>query len=159
RRLRGMRVLPRLGLGGRAMMESRPRLTGDYGSSRQITHDYDQQILGEGIASLLAVPVLVGGRTRAVLYGGARRAAGIGDGFARPALSIAAELGNELRIRDEVRRRLASMAPEPAPLAPAQREELRESYAELRSIAAGVVDPALKARLEAVETRLAGLTG
>lgn len=165
RSLHGLRILPLRGLGGRAMVEARPRLTSDYGSSTQITHDYDREILGEGIGTLLAVPVVVGGRTRAVLYGGARHRGSPGDVFAKPAVRIAEALGRELRIRDEVRRRIARMASEaPAPtpttgLAPAQQEELRESYAELRSIAAAVEDPALRARLEALEERLAGLSG
>lgn len=163
RSLHGLRVLPTRGLGGRAMIEARPRLTSDYGASTQITHDYDAQVLGEGIATLLAVPVVVGGRTRAVLYGGSHRAAPTGDVFAQPAVAIAEELGRELRIRDEVRRRLATMTGpvdiRPSALAPAQREELRESYAELRSIAAAVADPMLRARLEALEDRIAALSG
>lgn len=159
RSLHGLRVLPLRGLGGRAMVESRPRWTPDYGSSRQITHDYDLQVLGEGLATLLAVPVVVGGQTRAVLYGGARRTGPRGDVFATPALAIADELGRELRVRDEVRRRLATMPGHAPGLAPTQREELRESYAELRSIAAAVDDPHLRRRLEALEDRLAGLSG
>jgi DNA-binding CsgD family transcriptional regulator len=161
RSLHGLRILPQRGLGGRAMVEARPRLTADYGSSTQITHDYDEAILGEGIATLLAVPVVVGGRTRAVLYGGSRRPGPGGDVFAKPAVEIADELGRELRVRDEVRRRVARITAEApaAGLGPAQREELRESYAELRSIAAAVADPGLRSRLEALEDRLAGLSG
>jgi DNA-binding CsgD family transcriptional regulator len=161
RSLHGLHILPQRGLGGRAMVEARPRLTADYGTSTQITHDYDEAILGEGIATLLAVPVVVGGRTRAVLYGGSRRSGPTGDVFAKPAVEIADELGRELRVRDEVRRRVARLAAEApaAGLAPAQREELRESYAELRSIAAAVADPSLRSRLEALEDRLAGLSG
>src|SRR5690606_36498972 len=132
RSLHVLRILPLRGPGGRAMVEARPRLTADYGSSTQITHDYDREIPGEGIRTLLSVPVVVGGRTRAVLYGGARHRGSAGDVFAQPAVAIAEELGRELRVRDEVRRRIARMASEtPAPrLAPAQQEELRESYAE-----------------------------
>lgn len=163
RSLHGLRILPMRGLGGRAMVETRPRLTSDYGSSTHITHDYDVEILGEGISALLAVPVVVGGRTRAVLYGGARRTGSTGEVFAKPAIAIAEELGRELRIRDEVRRRLATMTGpttiSDAGLAPAQREQLRESYAELRSIAAAVDDPLLRTRLEALEQRIASLSG
>ncbi len=155
RSLKGLRILPRRGLGGRAMVEARPRLASDYGASRQITHDYDAQILGEGIVTLLAVPVIVAGRTRAMLYGGARGAAPAGDVLRRRAVAIADELGHELRVRDEVDRRLAAL---PATgLDPARTERLREGYAQLRAITADVSDPALRARLEGLEEHLAAV--
>ena len=161
RSLHGLRILPERGLGGRAMVESRPRMTPDYGASRHITHDYDGAVLGEGITALLAVPIVVAGRTRGVLYGGSHREGPSGDVFAQPAVAIADALGQELRIRDEVRRRIAALAP-PAPLpglAPAQREALRESYAELRSIASAIGDADIRHRLESIESRLATLSG
>src|SRR5699024_10542539 len=49
RSLEGLQVRPERGLGGRAMTELRPRMTSDYGASRQITHDYDGFVLGEGL--------------------------------------------------------------------------------------------------------------
>jgi len=155
RSLNGLRILPRRGLGGRAMVEARPRLASDYGASRQITHDYDAQILGEGIVTLLAVPVVVAGRTRAMLYGGARGAAPAGDVLRRRAVAIADELAHELRVRDEVRLRLAAMPA--AGLDPARQERLRASYAELRGITAAVSDPALRTRLEMLERHLAAV--
>ncbi|WP_261165138.1 LuxR C-terminal-related transcriptional regulator [Microbacterium sp. Marseille-Q6965] len=159
--LDGLAVRIERGLGGRAMRELRPRMTGDYGTATQITHDYDRWILGEGIGTLLAVPVIVSGRARGVLYGGAWGRWSIGGVATAPAVRVAEELATELRIRDEVDRRIAQ-TPSPAPtsaLSSAQREELRESYAELRRIAAAVPDPDLRARLEDVERRLAGLSG
>lgn len=159
RSLDGLIVHSHRGLGGKAMVELRPRMTADYAASNQITHDYDRHILGEGIGSLLAVPVVVGGSTRAVLYGGAWGSGAAGDVVASAAFQVAEAFGSELRIRDEVQRRLAA-APVavPATLAPAQREELRESFAELRSIAATIDDSALRDRLASVERRLATLS-
>ncbi|OCG72799.1 LuxR C-terminal-related transcriptional regulator [Microbacterium sediminis] len=157
--LDGLAVRIERGLGGRAMRELRPRMTGDYGTATQITHDYDRWILGEGIGTLLAVPIVVEGRARGVLYGGAWGRWNIGGVATAPAVKVAEEVAAELRIRDEVQRRLA-LAPAPAPaLPPAHQEELRESYAELRRISAAVGDPELRARLEEVERRLAGLSG
>lgn len=159
--LDGLRIQPERGLGGKAMAERRPRITGNYETSKHITHDYDGRVLPEGIVTLLAVPVVVSGRTRGILYGGSHSFAPVGDVFAKPALAIADKLGQEIRVRDEVARRLALVAPEAeiAPrLAPAQQQDLRESYAELRTIAAGVEDPALREKLQAVERRLAGLS-
>lgn len=168
RSLDGLVVKPERGLGGRAITELRPRMTPDYRSSRQITHDYDGHVLGEGLSTLLAVPVVVGSTVRGVLYGGAWAESSVGDVVAAPAFRVAQEVATELRIRDEVERRVAALRPAtgPIPIAPpetttdaVQREELRASYAELRSIVASVDDASLRARLSAIEERLAGLTG
>lgn len=160
RSLEGLVVHASKGLGGRALVEKRPRLALDYRSSRSITHDYDRAVLGEGISTLFAVPVLVSGRARGVIYCASWSANPVGDVVARPAFAVADELSSELRIREEVRRRLtlAPGAAEASALAPAAREELRETYAELRSIAAVVDDPGLRARLVKIEHRLAALS-
>ena len=50
--LDGLKVHPDRGLGGRAMMELRPRMTNDYRTSTHITHDYDVFVLGEGLRTL-----------------------------------------------------------------------------------------------------------
>lgn len=150
----GLTVRPERGLGGRAMTELRPRMTSDYGSSRQITHDYDRYILGEGLRTLLAVPILVDGRSRGVLYTGAWREAPVGGVTTAPAMTIAESLASELRIRDEVDRRMRSLSPSGAAVDPADREELRESFAELRGISAEIADAGLRARLAQLEQRL-----
>lgn len=158
--LEGLVVEASRGLGGRTLVERRPRLALDYRTAKTITHDYDRAILGEGIATLFAVPILVSGRTRGVLYCGSWAQAPVGETLARPAFGIADEVAAELRIRDEVQRRLAQI-PQPVEatgLAPAAREELRESYAELRAISAEVGDAALRERLQHLERRLAALS-
>lgn len=147
------------GLGGAAMVEKRPRLALEYRTARTITHDYDQAILGEGIATLFAVPIMAAGRARGILYCGSWSQAPVGDLVARPAFRTADAIATELRIRDEVQRRLA-LAPPPeaaAALSPAAKEDLRESFAELRSIAASVDDAALRDRLAVIERRLASV--
>jgi DNA-binding CsgD family transcriptional regulator len=160
RALEGLVVEASRGLGGRAFVEKRPRLAVDYGSSRSITHDYDRAVLGEGISTLFAVPVMVGNRARGIIYCGSWAESPVGDVVARPAFAVAEELSSELRIREEVQRRLTlSPAPAgPAAMPATTREELRETYAELRSIAAVVDDPALRARLARLEQRLAALS-
>lgn len=159
RALDGLRVRPERGLGGRAMMEQRPRMTSDYGSSRQITHDYDGFVLGEGLRTLLALPIVVAGRPRGVLYAGAWQQTPVGGVTTAPAMQVAQSLADELRIRDEVERRLRTTAPPRDAVAPPQREELRESFAELRSIAASVDDEDLRARIARVELRLVAFAG
>ena len=168
--LDGLVVQSMRGLGGKALAEKRPRLTPDYRAARGITHDYDRAVLGEGIGTLLAVPVMVSGKCRAVLYAGSWEAGGVGDITVEPAFRVAEEFASELRIRDEVDRRLSqlvrsagmnspsSSSEQTAHIAPFAQEELRESFVELRRIAATVHDPALRARLEQVENRLAALS-
>jgi len=156
--LSGLVVQATRGLGGRALVERRPRLALDYRSSRNITHDYDRAILGEGISTLFAVPVLVAGRARGVLYCGSWSPAPFGESTARTALQVAADLATELRVREEVDRRVALSPSATSRVDVVAREELRDTYAQLRRIAADVSDPAIRRRLSEIERRLAALT-
>jgi len=163
--LAGLVVQPTRGLGGRAFVERRPRLALDYRSSRNITHDYDRAVLGEGISTLFAVPVLVAGKARGVLYCGSWSRSPFGESTARTALQFASDLATELRVRDEVGRRLRLASPPPLPppapspgLDVAAREGLRKAYAELRRIGAEVGDPGIRRRLADIESRLAALS-
>ena len=157
--LDGLRVRPERGLGGRAMMELRPRMTSDYGSSQQITHDYDVFVLGEGLRTLLALPIVVQGRSRGVLYAGGWDEERVGGVTTAPAMQVAQSVADELRIRDEVQRRMQEAPLGVDSVAPAHREELRQSFAELRSIAASVDDVDIRARIAHVERRLMTLAG
>lgn len=151
----GLVVHAMRGLGGRALVEHRPRLALDYRSSTQITHDYDRAILGEGIATLFAVPVMVGGRARGVLYAGSWTQTGLADQTARTALAVAADFAVELRVRDEVNRRLALTASTPDGVDASTREQLRDLYAQLRSIGADTRDGETKRRIGELERRIA----
>ena len=159
RSLDALRVRPERGLGGRAMMELRPRMTSDYGSSQQITHDYDVFVLGEGLRTLLALPIVVQGRSRGVLYAGGWDEERVGGVTTAPAMQVAQSVADELRIRDEVQRRMQEAPLGVDSVAPAHREELRQSFAELRSIAASVDDVDIRARIAHVERRLMTLVG
>lgn len=157
--LEGLRVRPERGLGGRAMTELRPRMTGNYRASQQITHDYDGFVLGEGLRTLLAVPIIVDGRSRGVLYAGAWEESPARGVTTAPALRVADDLAAELRIRDEVHRRVLAAPPQQRSFSPADREELRATFAELRSIGATVQDTLVRERLALVEKRLLALAG
>lgn len=146
--LLGLRVASERGLGGRAKVEHRPRFTTDYMASRQISHDYDAEIGSESIVMLFAVPVLVEGEARAVLYGGTRGGSVPDGSFMRAAGDVAQELAREIHVQD----RLAEPVPS---IPPAVLEELRSSHAELRRIAADTTDAAIRDRLHALESRLA----
>jgi len=158
RSIEGLVVEAGRGLGGAAMIEKRPRLALDYRTARTITHDYDRAILGEGISTLLAVPVVVTGRPRGIVYCGSWTPGPVGDLVSRPAFRAADMLATELRVREEVDRRVAALLPAEPTLPAAAQEDLRESYAELRSIAASVDDAGLRERIAAVERRLAAMS-
>src|ERR1700742_1197018 len=78
--MRGLAVMPSAGLGGATVVSRRPLSVADYRRASSITHHYDGPVLQEGIRSILAVPVVVDGRSRAVLYGAYRAAATTADG-------------------------------------------------------------------------------
>ncbi|KUF07519.1 LuxR C-terminal-related transcriptional regulator [Leucobacter sp. G161] len=165
RSLFGLRVQRARGLGGRAMSEARPRLTPDYARSRLITHDYDTEIGAEDIVTLLAIPVILDGRVRAVLYGGNRSDSRSRQASVPAGIAIAQELANELRVQDEVERRLAARETEDGPgaadrsqlgaIPSAILEELRSGHAELRALTAAVNDPEIRQRLTELGNRFA----
>ena len=136
--LRGLAVRPSAGLGGATVVARRPMSVADYRRASTITHDYDAPVLGEGIRSILAVPVVVDGRARAVLYGAYRRAAPVGDRTAGVMVASARRLGHELSVRDEVDRRLRLREAQLANFGDtvASAEQIREVHAELRRLAA-----------------------
>lgn len=154
--LQGLRVANWRGLGGKAMIELRPRFTRDYMSSQSISHDYDLEIGAERIVMLVAVPVIVDGVTRAVLYGGTRGESAPDATFMQAAAGVSEELARVIRAEDQAH------APKRRPVEPAELpgnvlEELRSSHAEIRRIASETTDPVARERLAAIEQRLAGI--
>ncbi|MGO1545177.1 MAG: LuxR C-terminal-related transcriptional regulator [Gulosibacter sp.] len=175
--LAGLHVVQRRGLGGQALSEMRPRLASDYRTARHITHDYDHEVLAEGVTALLAVPVMVEGNVRGMLYGAEREGISAGNHSVDAVVRAAAWLQEQLRVRDEAERErlrielrrampsqrsAAVRAAEPmadAQALPAEKlEELRASYADLRAITASLSDPALIERMRQVEARLAAIS-
>ncbi len=154
--MRGLAVLPSAGLGGATVVARRPMSVADYRRASSITHDYDGPVLQEGIKSILAVPVVVEGRSRAVLYGAYRAAAPIGDRTADLMIASARRLSRELSIRDEVDRRLRDAHLAGLSAGGAASGEIREVHAQLRRLAADpTAPPALRAQLRVLAERLA----
>lgn len=131
--LRGLVVRSSSGLGGASMVEGRPLSVADYRNASTITHDYDAPVLTEGIRSVLAVPVIVDGVPRAMLYGAYRSGAPFGGRAVDLMVGSSRRLADELRIRDEVDRRLRLR--EAQQTAAANPETIREVYAGLRTLA------------------------
>ncbi|MGY1715640.1 LuxR C-terminal-related transcriptional regulator [Geodermatophilus sp. SYSU D01106] len=161
RYLHGLQVRTGAGLGGRVLSEGRPAGVEDYERALDITHEYDGPVLAEGLRTVAAVPVLVDGRARAVLYAASREGGSVGDRVRDALARAAGRMGAELAVRDEVDRRVALMAAAPAgPSAaedPARWEEVRAVHADLRLAAQATDDAALRDRLLSACGRLAAL--
>ncbi|BBZ01823.1 helix-turn-helix transcriptional regulator [Mycolicibacterium chitae] len=151
--LRGVVVRPSSGLGGASMVAGRPLSVADYRNASTITHDYDVPVLSEGIGSVLAVPVVVDGVARAMLYGAYRSKAPIGGRAVDLMIDSGRRLADELRIRDEVDRRLRLREAHAA--SAVSPEVIREVYAELRRLAADA-EPGMRNQLQRLAEQLAG---
>jgi DNA-binding CsgD family transcriptional regulator len=151
--LKGLAIPPRSGMGGRVVAQGSPITVNDYGNSQSITHHFDRPVLSEGLHSIIAVPVMVSGKSRAVLY-----AAPLGDRTADVMVSASRRLGMEFAIRDEVDRRLQLLQAAAATTADGMSsEEIRGVHAELRSVAQTVTDTDLQTKLRGLSQRLANL--
>ncbi|MDV6264656.1 helix-turn-helix transcriptional regulator [Rhodococcoides yunnanense] len=160
--LRNLVIDAQRGVGGRAIAEQHPVGVQDYSNSNLITHEYDFHIDTEGIESLLAVPVVVRGCTRGLLYGGLRANRPLADRATDLVVHGARKLAHEIEVRDEVDRRLAMLRADGAAHGPARdarfSDAIIESYLALRGIAERLDDDALGDEVQAVERRLRNLT-
>ncbi|WP_231503151.1 LuxR C-terminal-related transcriptional regulator [Blastococcus sp. URHD0036] len=155
--LRDLDVRVGAGLGGRVLAEGRPAGVEDYSGSLDITHEYDGPVLAEGLCTVAAVPVVVAGRPRAVVYAASRERGSVGDRVRDALARSARRMASELAIRDEVDRRVARLTATPADDQPARWEEVRAVHAELRLAAQDAADEVLRSRLLDACTRLAAL--
>lgn len=144
-------IKPALGLGGKTWLTRRPAFVRDYGSSLDITHEYDRQILGERVTFLAVVPIVVRDDVRGLLYAGTRSDTPLSAGALDSLVAEARKVSDEMEIRDEVDRRVrlaaavASAGPETAEL-----QRMREAFAQMRVIASETDDPRTRDSLEAL---------
>lgn len=159
--LRGLAIGSGSGLGGRSMVLARPCAVTDYRAARHISHEYDEPVAAEGLRSVLAVPVVVGHRVRAVLYGALRAPQPLGGRVLDAAVAVAREMEQALAVRDEARRLVEPVpgAGGPAACGAAAWEAVREAHGELRALAPRIADPVVRAELLAACGRLAAADG
>ncbi|MEU8635932.1 GAF domain-containing protein [Amycolatopsis sp. NPDC048633] len=86
------------GIGGRVLALGRPVRVADYVSSPTITHQFDAQVRGEGLAAMLAVPIVARGETVAVAYAAMREPADFGDDAVRRMEEVACQAGTALQL-------------------------------------------------------------
>jgi DNA-binding CsgD family transcriptional regulator len=159
--LKDLRITSGEGLGGRALSTARPLAVPDYGTSSGITHEYVDLVRREGLRAMVAVPVVVNRVVRVILYGAVRHATPLGDTIKSSILGSVRELTEEIRVRDEVARRLdqveVARAEVKTEIGGTERELLRQLHGELRAIAAHIVDPELRTRLTQAGNTLASV--
>ncbi|GLU48847.1 LuxR family transcriptional regulator [Nocardiopsis ansamitocini] len=153
--LRGLAITVGAGLGGKSIALARPFAVNDYSSARSISHEYDRPVGAERLRSIIAVPVVVRGRVRAVLYGALRHSVPLGDRTIASALRVARGLEQDLVVRDEAGR-LTREAGTPAHQGSTGWEQVRCAHAELRALVQRADDPQLRQSLRDVCDRLAG---
>lgn len=139
--LRSITITPKRGLGGKSWLSRRPLAVSDYASSRVITHDFDPQILGEGIRFLAVAPILVKTEVRGLLYGGSRDETKLLAEQLSHLKTCAEKVATELTIRDDVdaRVRLLMAADAERQTSLGMTELTRDR---LRVICASTTDPA-----------------
>ena len=142
------------GVGGSVIASGRPITVPDYFGHADISHQHDHLVRLEGLRSMVAVPILVHGRPRGVLYAATRARADLGERAADLLVHAGQAIGHEFRLRDEVDRRIQLVqASQPAP-DPALTEHIRQAHAELRAIATTLTDPELVRRILSIAETL-----
>lgn len=145
--LRGLRVEAGRGLGGVVLQRGVACRVNDYASTTTISHEYDRMVVDEErLTSIFAVPVVLRGAVRAVLYGAVRDLQPIGDRALRNAGVIAAQL------QRDVATMIARSDPAPQDLARPPTSALADLAAVIRT----TTDPAVRERLARIHRDLGG---
>lgn len=136
--LDGVRINAGQGLGGKVVTVGRPLAVDDYFRTPGITHRYDLIIEHEGLRAMAAVPVIVGRKPVAVLYGALHTSDSIGSRILDNLASEARTVEHEIVAAQAMLAFNGRMSAESA-----LRDRLGEVYAELRILARSVSDPAI----------------
>ncbi|HEX4225764.1 MAG TPA: LuxR C-terminal-related transcriptional regulator [Pseudonocardiaceae bacterium] len=136
--LRGLVIRPGRGLGGSVLSRRAPLRVHDYATALGITHDYDPVVRAEGLTSVFAVPVLIKGEVRGVLYGAVHDRRRIPDSMVRTTMVLAEQLQQD--VENRMRRRPGS----------------HTALAELAALIRDTTDSTLRSRLVRIQQDLTG---
>lgn len=146
RSLHRLWVRPGEGVGGASFERARLTIVSDYVESAHISHHHDEAVRIEGLRSMMAAPVVVEGKARAVLYAATRQRTRLGEEVANDVMRLCGAIAGELRVRDEVDRRVSLLRgtePDVDPRERDTREAMRVAHAELVALAGSTDDPEL----------------
>jgi DNA-binding CsgD family transcriptional regulator len=99
-------IRPKRGLGGKSWCAGTLQAVRNYADAKDITHDFDTQILGERIIDLCVAPIIVRDRTVGLLYAGHRSADSTRTDGLRLLDREAKRIAHELHVRDLVDERV-----------------------------------------------------
>ncbi|MFI5735078.1 LuxR C-terminal-related transcriptional regulator [Kribbella sp. NPDC051587] len=138
----GLSIPAGRGLGGCVIRQRVPLRVHDYATAMGITHDFDYVVVGvEELTSILAVPILIHGEVRGVVYGAARDHRPLGDRAVRAATVMADQL------QQDIERRLTEQTTDPT-VGPTT------ALAELAAVIRETAEPSLRARLVRIQRGL-----
>ena len=141
--LRGLSVPAGTGLGGAVLRQRAPVRVVDYASTTSITHEYDHIVVEEErLTCLVAVPVMIQGAVRGVIYGASREPLSLGDRSVRLAAIVASHLQRDIE---------ATML---RPTAPATVEKFDKALRELATLAGSISDTDMRATLNRIYCQL-----
>ena len=158
--LRGLAVSFGCGIGGKAATLRRPIAVDSYVGTDRISHHYDHVITAERIEGILAVPVVVRGRLHSIFYAATRNSQGLGERMLRSAAETARELEQQLAVNQALSAQLVSARSivwnsDPADAASGPEwETVRETFTQLRVMAAECSEPKMREQLNAMADRL-----
>lgn len=135
------------GLGGRVMTTRRPLGVSDYTRAHVITHDYDREVIAEGLRSIAAVPVIVGRRSRAVLFAGVHAAVRLGDRVLDELTQTGRCLEQSIAVLDSIDQQGSSVS---RASTGAEWEQIRMVHSQLRLLASRTEDSSIRSELESM---------
>jgi DNA-binding CsgD family transcriptional regulator len=100
-------IRPARGLGGKAMVQARLLTVPEYGRARNITHDYDGAVLGEGVRGLAVAPLMRGVHVSGLLYAATRTPSSLTHDVVRRLAAEAKAISLEVSVSGEPARRSA----------------------------------------------------
>lgn len=151
-------VRPGAGLGGKSLTLRRPVSVSSYFEAQGITHVYDQAVRSEHLETVVALPVLVDGAPRALVYLASRARVELGDRFFDELAPLRRRLERDIAVDDGVRRQLALLGRSTVePATPGlSRADALDIAAELADLVAVIDDDGLRDRVERVRRRITG---
>ncbi|KAM9863701.1 hypothetical protein ACI1US_00400 [Leucobacter sp. BZR 635] len=159
--LKGLVIRSGAGLGGLALAQATPAFANDYLHDPSISRDYDRAVAAEELRAVAALPIVIEGEARGIVYGAHRHAGPLSEPEVESIAEAADTIAFRLAVDDAVTKQTTAVETaeylRSVRSAPSDREweQVRAAFAELREFARTVEDPTAQAELHGILTKLA----